>query len=90
MSITVKEFLLPKPIMTVLSHSADQRVYRDFVGLYTNQKEHSRLAKIDETYSKKYQEMEIPVEVLEGQSDYFIEVVVLTKEEFQSLSKEFQ
>jgi hypothetical protein len=34
--------------------------------------------------------MEIPVELVEGQTGYFIEAVVLTKEEFNSLPDENQ
>jgi hypothetical protein len=53
-------------------------------------KERQRLDKIDKTYSNKYQDMEIPVELVEGQTGYFIEAVVLTKEEFNSLPDENQ
>jgi RNA polymerase sigma factor (sigma-70 family) len=51
-----------------------------------NQKE-ERLRKIDQTYEELYQPMEIPVELVEGQKNYSIRAVVLTKEEFQSLQE---
>lgn len=65
--------------------SPNQSFTREMNALNGNFKEQQRLRKIDEAYRNKYQEMEIPVELVEGQTDYFVEVVVLTKEEAQSL-----
>ncbi len=72
--------------MTVVV-SAYQRFDRELVGIYDNQKEYDRLEKIDEIYKEKYHETRVPVEVVDGRIDYYIEAVVLTKEEFNSLAE---
>jgi len=76
---------IPDLVEMKLVVSPNQSFTREMHALNDKLKEKKRLRKIDEAYRNKYQEMEIPVELVEGQTDYFVEVVVLTKEEFQSL-----
>jgi len=64
--------------------SPDLFFTRELNALNGKIKEKQRLDKIDGAYRKKYQKMEIPVELMEDQTDYFIEVVLLTHEEFEN------
>ena len=62
----------------------------DYYGLQGKPKERVRLNKVDQVYREKYQEIKIPVKLVEGQTSYSVEVVVLTKDEFKNLSDETQ
>lgn len=64
--------------MTIIV-SADLSFTRELHALNGKQKEKKRLDKIDRAYSKTYQKMEIPVKLVEGQTDYSVHAVVLTK-----------
>jgi hypothetical protein len=76
---------VPDLVEMKLVVSPIQHFTREMHALNNNPQERQRLQKIDNQHRKTYQEMTIPVEVIEGQTYYFTEAVALTREDFQSL-----
>ncbi|MHC5083629.1 MAG: sigma-70 family RNA polymerase sigma factor, partial [Planctomycetota bacterium] len=76
---------VPEMLEMNIQVSPDLSFIRELHALNGKMKERQRLHKVDQAYRDKYQEMKMPIELIQGQTEYSVHVVMLTKTEFQAL-----